>query len=140
MSELKTFTEWRKGQPRRHHPKNVAVKNPYIDAFVKSVDNLKKDMDTLDATEKKEKPKKDNKSFDRFKDYKKKRDLEDKKEKDHEEADDSNPIDDISDEPDDNRPGEPVRRLPGYEVPVRPQILRKKSHRQDNSGAMPMGS
>jgi hypothetical protein len=116
MSDLQSFNEWVKGRPAK--PKTPSVKNPAIDAFLKSVDGLKRDMDELDAVEKKkpkvkpggDKPddkKKKEKEIDTFKDYKKKRDSEDEEN-----------TDDEGDEE------EPAKRVDGDGVSVRPQSRR----------------
>ena len=130
MNELPTFNEWRKGRPAMRRPaKKPSVKNPSIDAFVKSVDSLKKDMDQLDAVEKKvklkpkpeEKP--DDKSFDSFKDYKKKRDSEEKVKDDDDEVDDR--PDEI--EPEGDRHKKlllPSRKIPKITPTIRGKVRR----------------
>ncbi len=99
MSEIESFSEWVKKKPAAHKAKKASVKNPNIDSFLKSVDNLKKDMDELDVIEKKEKSKPkskpegkkpEEKKIDTFKTYKNKRDSEEGKEdEDTDDVDDS---------------------------------------------------
>ncbi len=133
MNDMKTFSEWRKGRPAMRKPRKPSVKNPSIDAFVKSVDSLKKDMDQLDAVEKKVKPKPegkpeekpdDKKAFNSFKDYKKKRDSEEGKNQDEEEDDD---------EEGQQLPDEPVERP---RVLPKAPVLRQKLRRPVNPEGM----
>lgn len=54
---MRTFHEWLNEAHRPKKSRPVSVKNKDIDAFLKAVDNLKRDMEELDVLEKKPKKK-----------------------------------------------------------------------------------
>jgi hypothetical protein len=133
MTEIVSFSEWLKRTPIKPGKDKPAPKNKSIDAFVKAVDNLKKDLTQLDAIEKKEKPEKekekpkpeDKDKIQGFQKYKDKRDAEQSKDKTDTKSDKLDVSNDVSDDSDDKR----LRLSPDKQISVRPKILRKESPR-----------
>lgn len=133
MSEFETFGEWVKRRAGHEGHRPVPVKNANIDSFLSAVDNLKRDMDELDALEKKEKskPKKtkpDDKVKQKDKDKKPSDDKAPKKKDKDDDLDDAEDVD-VLDDADLDRPGKPVRLLPDRKVQGKPPVLRGKPNR-----------
>jgi len=106
---MRSFTEWLAGL---NEGKKPSIKNKDIDAFLKAVDNLKRDLDELDAQEKKPKKK-----------------VPDKKDEPPEEK----PETDIDGDVDIRRPGKSLRPLPDEEISTRPVGGRGKPNRKTDT-------